>query len=146
VEILERLKPVIKIMRAHAVVIVVIAAAAGERDAREVVGDLRRFGNVGREQLEAVRVEVIGVAAAIFAAVGAVGTHEMPGEAGCRGKEFEQAGVAGFLPEFREKIYGAGLVSGVRAFVFIEPAFSGWNHSRQISTRFQAPRRKRSPR
>ena len=58
--------------------------------------DLCGLFTVWREQFEAVGVEVVGVAGAVLATVGAVRMHEVPRELGGLDKGF-QKGVIGLL-------------------------------------------------
>ena len=121
------LEEVVDVVGGHAVVVVVVALVAGG-GGEEGLCDLCGLFTVWREQFEAVGVEVVGVAGAVLATVGAVRMHEVPGELGGLDQGFQE-GVIGLLrrahllPELGEEVDGAGVVAWVGAFVFLEPAF-----------------------
>ncbi len=63
------------------VIVRVAGAEAALQTGEEAVVDRQRLRQPFAGELEAVREKVVGVAAGVFAAEGAVGMHEMRGEA-----------------------------------------------------------------
>ena len=118
-----RLHPVVDVVRTHSVVVVEVPSSLGQGAVEVRLSDARRGLAEGGHDLEAVWVKVVGIAATILTGVRTIGVHEVGGELNSFFERLDQFLVFRFLVEFAQKRDRTGVITGICAFVLLEPTF-----------------------
>lgn len=109
-------------MVAEDVIIGMTGSESGGESGKVAVVNSGGLGHMAAKDLEAVGEEIVGIAAGVFAAEGAVGVDEAGGKADGFFQGGAQGGAGRFLVNLGEERNGERVVAGVAAFVFLEPA------------------------